>query len=263
MFVDSHCHLDYEGISREDIPNIMSRARTAGVGLVVTIGISKPTFSHTIEITESDPDIFCCIGVHPHDAEKEGQEITAQELVSLSQHPKVIGLGETGLDYYYDHAPREAQQRSFREHIRACIQTGLPLVIHTREAEEDTIRILQEERKGHEAELCGVFHCFSSKRELAEYALEIGFYISLSGMLTFKKSQEIRDIAQDVPLDSLLLETDSPFLAPIPFRGKRCEPSYVIHTAKCLADIKNVSVKEVEDYTTRNFLNLFKKVGIA
>lgn len=260
MFIDSHCHLDYHGTSPEDVPAIMTRARAANVGLVVTIGITKPRFAHTLAIAEGDPNIFCCLGVHPHDAEKEGEEITTQELIELAAHPKVIGIGETGLDYFYEHAPREAQQRVFREHIRACIETGLPLVIHTRDAEEDTIRILREERAGHEDKLRGVLHCFSSNRAMAEYGLEIGFMISVSGMITFNKSQNIRDIIRDVPLDRLLIETDSPFLAPVPLRGKPCEPAYVVHTAKCLADIKGVSLAAIEEQTTSNFLNLFNKV---
>lgn len=260
MFIDSHCHLDYHGISPEEVPAIMTRARAANVGLVVTIGITKPRFAQTLKIAESDPNIFCCLGVHPHDAEKEGEDITEQELIELAAHPKVIGIGETGLDFYYNHAPREAQERVFRLHIRACIATGLPIVIHTRDAEDDTIRILSEEIAGHEGKLRGVLHCFSSNRAMAEYGLEIGFMISVSGMITFSKSQNIRDIIRDVPLDRLLIETDSPFLSPVPLRGKPCEPAYVIHTAKCLAEIKGVSLQEIEHVTTTNFLNLFNKV---
>lgn len=261
MLIDSHCHLDFKDFT--DLDAVLDRARKAGVGQFLTIGISKPDFPKVQAVAEKYDDVFFSVAVHPHEAEKEGEEITPEELIELSSHPKVVAIGETGLDYFYEHAPKEAQERNFREHIRACIATGLPLIIHTREAEEDTIRILSEERKGHEDKLSGVLHCFSSKRVMADYGLEIGFYVSFSGMLTFNKSQGIRDIAKDIPMDRLLVETDAPFLAPVPFRGKTCEPAYVIETAKCLAEVKGVSFEEIEQATTDNFYKLFPKAKRA
>ncbi len=260
MLVDSHCHLDFDDF-KDNLDEVLNRAREAGVGHFLTIGISKPEFPKLQAIAEKYDDVSFSIAVHPHEAEKEGEEITTEELIKLVDHPKIVAIGETGLDYFYDHTPREAQQRNFREHIRACIATGLPLIIHTRDAEEDTIRILSEERKGHEDKLTGVLHCFSSKREMAEYGLEIGFYVSFSGMLTFNKSQDIRDIAKDIPLDRLLVETDAPFLAPVPYRGKVCEPSYVVETAKYLAKVKDLPFNELEQATTDNFYRLFTKVS--
>ncbi|MDX9689884.1 MAG: TatD family hydrolase [Alphaproteobacteria bacterium] len=260
MFVDSHCHLDFEDM-KDDLDGMLSRARAAGVGIFHTIGISQPDFPKVRAIAEAQPDVYFSLAVHPHEAEKPGEEVTVDQLVALTQHPKAIGIGETGLDYFYDHSPREAQQRNFRTHIRACIASRMPLIIHTRDAEDDTIQILREERAGHEDELTGVLHCFSSERRMADYGLEIGFYISFSGMITFNKSQNIREIARDIPVDRLLIETDAPFLAPIPYRGKACEPAYVIETAKKLAEIKGVSLGEIEAATTANFLKLFPKVG--
>ena len=258
MFIDSHCHLDFPDFA-DNRDEVMARARAAGVGRVVTIGCSRTEFDRNIAIAESYDDVYCCLGVHAHEAEKPGEMITADELVELAKHPKVIGLGETGFDFHYDFVPRDAQERNFRTHIRACIATGLPLIIHTREAEAETIRVLAEERKGHEDQLTGVLHCFSSKREMAEYGLEIGFYVSLSGMLTFNKAEDIRAIARDVPMDRLLIETDAPFLAPVPLRGKTAEPAFVVHTAAKLAEVKGVNLAAIEKATTENFFRLFKK----
>lgn len=258
MLIDSHCHLDDEALAG-DLDGVVARARAAGVGRIVTVGCSRFEFAPALAIAEKYDAIDVCLGVHPHEAEKEGQAITTKELVEIAQHPKVIGLGETGLDYFYDHAPREAQQRNFRQHIRACKETGLPLIIHTRQAEDDTIRILKEEGAGQGSGLVGVVHCFSSTRAMADYGLEIGFYISFSGMITFKKSEDIRAIAADVPMDRLLVETDAPYLAPMPYRGKTCEPAHVVHTAHKLADIKGVSFEAIEKATTENFFRLFEK----
>ncbi|MFA6280625.1 MAG: TatD family hydrolase [Bdellovibrionales bacterium] len=258
MLIDSHCHLDDEALVG-DLDGVVARACAAGVGRIVTVGCSRFEFAPVLAIAEKYDVIDVCLGVHPHEAEKEGQLITTEELIRIEQHPKVIGLGETGLDYHYDFAPRDAQQRNFRQHIRAAIQTGLPLVIHTREAEEDTIRLLKEEGAGQQARLTGVLHCFSSKREMATYGLEIGFYVSFSGMITFNKSEDIRAIAADVPMDRLLIETDAPYLAPIPHRGKTCEPAHVALTAKKLAEVKGVSVEAIEKATTENFFRLFGK----
>ena len=259
MYVDSHCHLDFDQFDA-DRDGIVARARSAKVERILTISTTMTGFPKILQIAEHYDDVYCSVGVHPHDAEKPGQDITADSLAAHLNHPKIVAIGETGLDYFYEYAPREAQQRNFRQHIRACIQTGAPLIIHTRDAEDDTIKILKEERAGFENKLRGVLHCFSSQRRMAEFGLEIGFYISLSGMLTFNKSQEIRDIARDVPLDRLMVETDAPFLAPVPFRGKTCEPAFVVHTAACLAQIKGLEIQEIASVTTDNFYRLFNKV---
>ncbi|MCL2469416.1 MAG: TatD family hydrolase [Alphaproteobacteria bacterium] len=259
MLVDSHAHLDAPSLSRQ-LPDILARARQADVGVILCIGISKPDFPKVIAMAESAPELYCCLGIQPHDAMQKGQEITTEELIALAAHPKVIGFGETGLEYFHKNvAPRDAQEQSFRAHIRACIATNLPLVIHSRQAEDDTMRILKEERAGHEDRLRGVFHCFSSQASLAKFGLEIGFYFSAAGVITFEKSQELRDIFAGIPLDRLLVETDSPYLAPVPLRGKLCEPSFVTHTAACLAKIKNISEDEIARATTDNFFNLFTK----
>jgi TatD DNase family protein len=259
MFVDSHCHLDFDQFDA-DRDAVLARAREAGVERFLTISTSMKSFPKVLRIAETYPDVYCSVGVHPHDAEKEGEKITGKELIQHLNHPKIVAIGETGLDYYYEYAPRDAQQRNFRRHVRACIASGVPLIVHTREAEDDTIAILKEERKGHEKELRGVLHCFSSNSKMAEYGLEIGFCISVSGMITFKKSDSIRDIIREVPLDHLLVETDAPYLAPIPFRGKVCEPAYVIHTAKCLADLKKIPLKDLAYTTTENFYHLFNRI---
>ncbi len=260
MFVDSHCHLDFGALAAQR-DEVLDRARAAGVGRFVTIGTSRTDFSRVLSIAETQEDVYASFGVHPHEAEKPGEAVSCAEIIALTAHPKVIGIGETGLDYFYDHAPREAQQRNFREHIRACVRTGLPLIIHTRQAEDDTLSILREERAGREDKLSGVFHCYSSSRALAEAGLEMGFFFSFSGMITFKKSEELREIARDVPLDRLLVETDAPYLAPEPYRGKICEPAYVVHTAARLAEIKGISPEEIERVTTQNFFRLFKKAA--
>lgn len=259
MFVDSHCHLDFDALA-PDLDAVVARAKASHVDIILNAATTISGFPKVLANTERFPNVYCSVGVHPHDAEKDGEKISTDELVKLTQHPKVVAIGETGLDYFYEHTPREAQQRNFREHIRACIKTGLPLIVHTRDAEEDTIRILREERAGQEAKLTGVLHCFSSKRVMAEYGLEIGFFISFSGMLTFNKSEEIRAIAGEIPMERLLIETDAPYLAPIPLRGKTCEPAYVVHTAARLAEVKRVPLAEIERVTTENFFRLFAKV---
>lgn len=258
MLVDSHCHLDYPALAK-DQENVVMRARQAGVGRMINIGTTRREFDQVRRTAEMFEDVFCSVGVHPHHVHEEGEELSTEAIVALADHPKVVGIGETGLDYYYDTAPRDKQHESFRAHIRAGIIKDLPIVVHSREAEEDTARILREEGAGS-IKPRGVMHCFSSRRILAEEALELGFYISLSGILTFKKSQELRDIVKDVPLNRLLVETDSPFLAPEPYRGKICEPAYVVNTARVLADIKGVSPEEIAYQTTENFFQLFNRV---
>lgn len=260
MFIDSHCHLNFGDLATH-CDEVLTRAREVGVERFVAIGTTRGEYEEVCRIAETHKDVFCSVGVHPQEAEKPGELITAEELAVMAAHPRVVGIGETGLDYFYDEIPHDAQERNFRQHIRACIATKLPLIIHTREAEADTLRILQDERAGHEDELTGVFHCYSSNLALAKAGLDLGFYFSFSGMLTFKKSENVREIAAMIPLDRLLIETDSPYLAPEPYRGKPCEPSYVVHTAARLAAVKGVGVSAIERATTENFFRLFKKAS--
>jgi len=256
MLVDSHCHLDFPEFA-EDFEQIMSRAAEANVGLMLTICTHLSRFPRVLAVAERFDNVYCTVGIHPHEAGEE-TEVTAEQLVELAKHPKVVGFGETGLDYYYEHSPREAQKKSFRAHIQAARMAKLPIIIHTRDADEDTAAILEEEMA--QGTFPGLVHCFSSGRALGEKAVELGLYISLSGILTFKKSEDLRDIARDLPLERLLVETDSPFLAPIPHRGKRCEPAYVAQTAAVLADIKGLTPPALADVTTDNFFSLFTKV---
>ncbi|MDX2027546.1 MAG: TatD family hydrolase [Alphaproteobacteria bacterium] len=258
MLVDSHCHLDYDPLS-EDCKTVVARARNAGVVRMLNISTTHKEFPKIRATAEAFDDVYCTVGVHPHHAGDEGESLTQDDLVKLAAHPKVVGIGETGLDYHYDHSPRDRQAESFRQHLRAGVAAGLPIIVHSREAEADTAKILKEEFAG--GKLTGVMHCFSSKRVLAEDALALGFYISLSGILTFKKAEELRAIARDVPMDRLLLETDSPYLAPEPYRGKPCEPAYIVNTAQVLAEVKGVSPEEIARQTTENFFRLFPKVS--
>lgn len=255
MLVDSHCHLDFD-VFDEDRQETIQRARNAGVATMVTICTRVTRFDEIRAIAESDENIWCSVGIHPHQAEEE-PVVSVNDLVSRAAHPKVIGIGETGLDYYYDNSPRELQETSFRTHIAASRETGLPLIVHTRDADDDMADILEDEMgKGA---FPGVLHCFSSGRQLAERALDIGFYISLSGIVTFKNAQDLRDIAKDVPVDRILVETDSPFLAPIPNRGKRNEPSFVVDTAAKVAELKDVDNDALSIASTENFFRLFNK----
>jgi TatD DNase family protein len=258
MLVDSHCHLDFPDFG-DEVDDVVARARRAGVGCMVTICTGLSRFDRTLALVERYPDVYAAAGIHPHDAEKEG-DVTVERLCEVARHPKIVGIGETGLDYFYDNSPRDRQQASFRTHIRAARQAGLPLVVHTREADEDTIGILKEEGAG-ERPLRGVLHCFSGGRRLAEEAIGFGFYLSLSGILTFKAAEELRAIIRDMPLDRLLVETDAPYLAPVPKRGKRNEPAFVIHTAAKLAEVKGLSPAALAERTTANFLALFNKAA--
>jgi TatD DNase family protein len=257
MLIDSHCHLDFPDFATDGVAALISRAQAVGVGRFLTICTHIAKFDQVLAIAESSPLIDCSLGTHPHQAaEPEETDIPVSRIIELAKHPKVVALGETGLDYHYDFAPRAVQHRVFENHIAAAIDTGLPLIIHTREAEEDTIRILREAGQG---KIRGVMHCFTGSQWLAEQALDIGFYISFSGIVTFKKSEELRAVAKTVPLDRLLVETDSPYLAPQAYRGKRNEPAYVIHTAETIADVKGVSAREIADVTTDNFFTLFNR----
>jgi TatD DNase family protein len=256
VLVDSHCHLDFPDFGPE-VDEVVARAHAAGVGLMVTISTKVSEFDRVKAVAERFPHVYCTVGIHPHEAASEPETDTAT-LVALAQHPKVVGIGETGLDYFYEHSPREAQQRNFRAHIAASRETGLPLVVHTRDADEDTARILDEEMgKGA---FPGLLHCFTSGPELAEKAIELGLYVSFSGIVTFRNAESLRETAATVPMERLLVETDAPYLAPVPKRGKRNEPSFVVHTAARLAEIKGVSAEALAEATTANFLRLFARV---
>ncbi len=255
MLIDSHCHLDY--FRPDELPDLLARASAAGVGEVCTIGTRLKQSAEITELAAAHGNVWCTVGVHPHNA-AEGPIPRPETLAEMAAHPKVIGIGESGLDYFYDKAPREVQQANFRAHIRAARLAGLPLAIHARDADADIAAILQEEwdRGGPFALL---LHCFSSGRRLAEAALLLGGYVSFSGILTFPKSQEIRDIARDVPAERLLVETDAPYLAPVPLRGKRNEPAFVAHTAAALAQVRGMEPSALADLTTANFRRLFRK----
>jgi len=256
MLVDSHCHLDFPEFAPE-LDGVLARAREAGVSHFLTIGTELAKFAGVLAVAERAPDIHCSVGVHPHEAKVEpldGPEV----LLKAARHPKVVGFGESGLDYYYNHSPREAQIADFRVHIAAAREAQLPLIVHTRDAEDDTIAILQEEQ-GRGA-FPGLIHCFTGTPRLARAVLDLGFFISVSGIATFRKSEELRATIRDVPLDRLLVETDAPYLAPQPVRGKRNEPAFVVHTASMLAELKGVSAEAIADATTANFFRLFSKI---
>lgn len=254
--IDSHCHLDFPDLEAER-DEVIARAGEAGVALMVTISTRVRRFDSIRAIAEAYPNVFCSVGTHPHNAgEEEG--IPAAEIISLAEHPKVVAIGEAGLDYFYDKAPRDAQAAGFRTHIAAARETGLPLVIHARDADDDVAAILRDETgKGA---FPFILHCFSSGRSLAETGVELGGYVSFSGILTFKKSEELRAIARDLPRDRLLVETDAPYLAPTPHRGKRNEPAYVAHTAAVLADTLGISNDEIAEITTENALRIFSRI---
>lgn len=257
FLVDSHCHLDYPEFA--DLDETARRAHAAGVKVMVSIGVSMTKFPRVLEIAEAREDIFCTVGVHPHSAAKEPQ-VTVDQLLDHSKHPKVIGFGETGLDYYYEHSPREDQKQSFRTHIQAARSAGLPVVVHTRDAEEDTLELLRDEHK--KGAFPGLIHCFSASAEFAREAVDMGLYISCSGIITFNKADDLRAAVATVPLDRLLVETDAPYLAPLPHRGKKNEPAYTRLTAEKLAEIKGVSFDELVLATTENFFKLFRKAKL-
>ena len=257
MLVDSHCHLDFPEFA-EDFDGVLARAEAAGVGTMVTICTRLSKFDAVRTIAEHHANIYCSVGVHPHNAAEEGLDDPAA-LLRLARHERVVGIGETGLDYYYEHSPRAAQQASFRTHIRAARDSGLPLIVHTREADGDTMAMLEEEHA--EGPFTGLIHCFSTSRELAERAVELGMMISFSGIVTFNKAEALRAIARDLPLEHILVETDAPFLAPMPHRGKRNEPGYVAHTAACVAEARGLTAEELADATTDNFFRLFARAA--
>lgn len=255
MLVDSHCHLDFPEFASE-LDDVVARAREAGVGVCVTIGTTLKGFERVRSIAGQFPNIYCSAGIHPHEAAAEPLADPAPLLERAAQ-PKVVGIGETGLDYYYEHSPKDAQIANFRHHIAAARETGLPLIVHTRDAEDDTISILSEEMgKGA---FTGLIHCFTGSPRLAAAAVDLGLSISVSGIATFKKSGELRDTLCRVPLDRLLVETDAPYLAPMPHRGKRNEPAFAVNTAKVLAELKGIGFDELADITTNNFFRLFTR----
>lgn len=255
MLIDSHCHLDHSADA--EIPDLIARARNAGVERMVTIGVRMSQAAKVKEIAERHPEVWGTVGIHPHNA-GEAPLPTPEAIAAEADHPRIIGIGESGLDYFYDKAPRDAQAENFRRHIRAARIAGLPLVIHARQADDDILAILRAEREAG-GPFDFLLHCFSSGRALAEQGVEMGGYVSFSGILTFPKSQEFREIARDLPAERLLVETDAPYLAPVPFRGKRCEPAMVAHTARVLAEVRGLTPEALADLTTRNFERLFAK----
>lgn len=257
MFIDSHCHLNYKGLI-EDQDAVLARAAAAGVSGMLNISTRRREWDAIIATAQKAPNIWATIGIHPHEADDHADVDTAL-LVNAAAHPKVIGIGETGLDYYYDHSDRDQQRTSFRAHIAAARETCLPLIVHTRDAEEDTAQILQEEMgKGA---FPGVIHCFTASQEFADIALNLGLFISISGIVTFKNAADLQATAATIPADRLLIETDSPFLAPVPHRGKSCEPAFVADTAQFLATLRGMSVEDLAEQTRDNFFRLFSKAA--
>jgi TatD DNase family protein len=259
MLVDSHCHLNFADFA-EDLPTVIQTAHESGIRVMQTICTKMHEFDSIHAITQTYPHIYCSVGVHPHEADN-APLVSVDELVAKARQPKVIGIGETGLDYYYEHSKREAQQLSFRTHIEAARITGLPIIIHTREADADTIAIMRDEMQ--RGAFKALIHCFTSTHELAEAMLELGAYISISGIITFKSATTLQDTVRRLPLHRLLVETDSPYLAPAPHRGKRNEPAFTQFTCAKLAELQGVSVEECARATTQNFFELFSKVPRA
>jgi len=259
MIIDSHCHLDFPELAA-DRAGVIARAKAAGVERMVTISTRVERFAEIKAIAEENPEVWCSVGTHPHHADEE-DGIPADELIELTKHPKVVALGEAGLDYFYQHGSRKAQERGFRAHIAAARATGLPLVIHTREADEDCGRILEDEAA--KGPFRAVLHCYTGGRELAMKAIDLGLSISFTGILTFKKSESLRELVAELPADRIMVETDAPYLAPGKFRGKRNEPSYVVEVAKVMAQTRGVSLEEISRQTTENFFRLFSKVPAA
>jgi TatD DNase family protein len=254
--VDSHCHLDFDGLA-ERLPEVIANADAAGVRLMVTISTRVKQFDRILAIADAHQRVYCSVGTHPHNAGEE-TDVTSEHLVRLARHPKVVGIGEAGLDYHYDFSPREAQAASFRVHCAAARETGLPLIVHSREAEDDTANILEDEMgKGAFKVL---LHCFSSKRSLAERGLALGAYVSFSGILTFKAAEDIRETALSIPTDRLLVETDAPYLTPMPHRGRPNEPAYTALTLGRLAELRGMSKNDMASVTSDNFFRLFDKV---
>ncbi len=257
MFIDSHCHLEYEGLV-EDQNGVLDRARAAGIRGFLNISTRRSEWERVVGTAARHPDVWASVGIHPHEADQHA-DLGEAALLEATRHPKVIGIGETGLDYYYDKSDREVQQALFRTHITVARETGLPLIIHTRDAEDDTFRILEDETgKGA---FPALIHCFTASADFGRKVLDLGLSISISGIVTFKNAKDLQDVVPTIPEDRILVETDSPFLAPVPHRGKRCEPAYTADTAKFVAQLRGVSIEQLGDTTTRNFFNLFKKAA--
>lgn len=256
MLVDSHCHLDFPDFATE-LDEIIARARAADIGRIVTISTRVKRHAQVLAIAERIPNVFCSVGTHPHYSHEE-IDIDAAKLIAISKHPKVVAIGEAGLDYFRNNSPRDAQAHSFREHIQAARETKLPLVIHSRDCDTDMAEILRNESE--KGAFPAVLHCFTGGRDLASTAIKLGHYVSFTGILTFKNSDTLREIAAALPLDRVLVETDAPYLAPLPYRGKRNEPAYVVETAKVLAEVRGMSADEIAQQTTENFFRLFSKV---
>ena len=259
MLVDSHCHLDFPDFAPE-LDAVVARAETAGIGRIITISTRVRRHDQVLGIAEKFSNVYCSIGTHPHHAHEE-PEVTAADLVRVTNHPKVVAIGEAGLDDHYEFSPRAAQERGLRTHIAAARETGLPLVIHSREADADMARILREETRS--GAFAAVLHCFTGGRDLAMTGIELGFYVSFSGILTFRKADALRTIAAELPADRILVETDAPYLAPGPWRGKRNEPSYLAETARVLGECRGLDPAEIARQTTDNFFRLFAKVPRA
>ena len=257
MFADSHCHLNYKGVFEQQA-DVLARARARGVGAMLNISTRESEWDAVVATAEREPDVWASIGIHPHEADQHPDVDTAT-LVDRATHPRIVGIGESGLDYFYDHSDRARQQASFRTHIAACRETGLPLIVHTRDAEEDTLSILREEME--QGAYKGVIHCFTASGAFADAALDLGFYISISGIVTFKNAQDLQYIAARLPIDRLLIETDAPFLAPVPNRGKQGEPAFVADTAAFLATLRGEPIEKLAAKTVDNFFTLFDKAG--
>ena len=258
MLIDSHCHLEYKGLV-EDQAGVLQRARAAGVGGFLSISTRRSEWDQVIATAEREPDIWASVGIHPHEADGHA-DLGEAALLAASEHPKVIAIGETGLDYYYDKSDRETQQALFRRHIAAARQTGLPIIIHTRDAEHDTASILRDEME--QGVFPALIHCFTASADFARQVLALGLTISLSGIVTFKNAKDLQEIAAQLPEDRILVETDAPFLAPIPHRGRVCEPGYVADTARFVAALRGVTPEHLATVTTRNFSCLFTKAGL-
>jgi TatD DNase family protein len=257
MFTDSHCHLNYKGLVEEQ-GAVIKRARAAGVTAMLNISTRASEWDAVIAVAEREPDVWASVGIHPHEADIH-PDVEIATLVERARHPRVIGLGESGLDFYYDRSDRDRQRQSFRSHIAAARETGLPIIVHTRDAEADTAAILADELG--RGVFTGVIHCFTGTADFARRALEFGFYISMSGIVTFKNAKDLAAVAKDVPQDRLLIETDAPFLAPVPHRGRPCEPAYVADTARFLTDLRGESIDQLAAYTSENFRTLFRKAA--
>ncbi|NNC53572.1 MAG: TatD family hydrolase [Erythrobacter sp.] len=257
MLVDSHCHLEYEGLV-ESQSDVLDRARGAGVGAFLNISTKRAEWDQVVGTANAKPDVWASVGIHPHNAD-DHPDLTRKELLEATRDPRVIGIGETGLDYYYDHSDRAEQQRLFRMHIDVARETGLPVIIHTRDAEQDTLAILAKEMD--KGAFPALIHCFTASEEFGRAVLDLGLSISLSGIVTFKNAKALQEVAKTVPQDRLLVETDSPFLAPVPHRGKTCEPGYVRDTAAFIAELRGETFEELAEYTTRNFYSLFSKAA--